>query len=640
MEKELASYYLPLKQRQKKLAQFHLSSSGWRKKFLKHSKTAALAEEELAILTSAFFCLTDFLVRRLKKGRFIIVGHDTRDTGAEMAWLYLQVANSCKLDTTYVGTMALPETLAHVASDKHCDGFVYFTASHNPPEYNGIKIGLGDGCVLKQKSMQLCIKKFCDRYLYEKHKKDVKWLVDLDLSKKAPPKPNQSLIKKMHQSYSELIQSITYFSHAVDGKKQKSSAYQKAIGQMQKELKRKKVTVVIDYNGSSRLHSAEPSILKNYGISLRAIGCEAGVFQHDIVPEGKSLNLLEKEMKKTMGNVFAGMVVDCDGDRGNLLLASNTKKIFRLSAQHTFALALLADLTTLKEFFPHRLKKNVVVVNDASSLLVDKICQLYEVSCKRCETGEANVLSLAAKQRKRGYEVRIAGEGSNGGNIIFPHTVRDPLTTLLAALRLFYLKKGDATLAEIALKKIGASFENDKQEIDCLVSKILIWFSQFRSTAVFEKKALLKFRTKWQVDMEKFNKTLLQNWMQKERAFFSEVFDKKFPNYRLSTKIVQHVGAKEIKINSRKDLSQVHEKGGATLCFLSGAKKNAEGTLKGFWWVRPSQTEPVLRLATEWCSKDNSRAEIKKAEKIKNWLQKRWRKWIKAHLKQLKNKRK
>ena len=222
-EKEvISSFYLPLEKRKKKLAQFHLSSSGWRKKFLKDKKTAALFKEELAVLTSAFFSLTDFLSKRLKKNHFILIGHDTRDTGSEMANLYLKVANSCKLTTKYIGTMALPEVLSHVASDINCDGFLYFTASHNPPNYNGIKLGLGNGCVLEQKLMQSCIEKFCDRYLSDKHEKDLQWLAALSSSKKA--KPDQALIKKMHKSYSTLMEGITNFSYTTSNTKKPSAS--------------------------------------------------------------------------------------------------------------------------------------------------------------------------------------------------------------------------------------------------------------------------------------------------------------------------------------------------------------------------------------------------------------------------------
>ena len=54
--------------------------------------------------------------------------------------------------------------------------------------------------------------------------------------------------------------------------------------------------------------------------------------------------------------------------------------------------------------------------------------------------GEANVVNLARNLREQGYQVRILGEGSNGGTITNPAAVRDPLNTIFALLKLLSIK--------------------------------------------------------------------------------------------------------------------------------------------------------------------------------------------------------
>ena len=83
-----------------------------------------------------------------------------------------------------------------------------------------------------------------------------------------------------------------------------------------------------------------------------------------------------------------------------------------------------SELEFLRKFKPEA--RPAVVVNGPTSMRIERIAEAYGAGVFRAEVGEANVVNLAAARRSGGYEVRILGEGSNGGNITHPATVRDP----------------------------------------------------------------------------------------------------------------------------------------------------------------------------------------------------------------------
>lgn len=78
-----------------------------------------------------------------------------------------------------------------------------------------------------------------------------------------------------------------------------------------------------------------------------------------------------------------------------------------------------------------------IVVNGATSLRIEEIAARFGVTVFRCEVGEINVVMAAERLRDGGWFVPFAGEGSNGGNITTPGTIRDPISTAISMLRLF-----------------------------------------------------------------------------------------------------------------------------------------------------------------------------------------------------------
>ena len=172
-----------------------------------------------------------------------------------------------------------------------------------------------------------------------------------------------------------------------------------------------------------------------------------GDIRHAILPEGENLMFCAAEMErlrkngKTLfeKNCFLGYMPDCDGDRGNIIYWSlRQNKALILEAQEVFALSVTAELAYLA--YLHESGGPIAVaVNGPTSLRIEEIAACFGAQVFRAEVGEANVVNRAAELRAQNYTVRILGEGSNGGNITHPASVRDPLNTIFAILKFFLL---------------------------------------------------------------------------------------------------------------------------------------------------------------------------------------------------------
>jgi phosphomannomutase/phosphoglucomutase len=87
--------------------------------------------------------LTYSLATYYKNGP-IIVGFDGRNSSPLLSNIVTAVLNSGGLDVIMAGQLPTP-CLQFAVKSKKCQGGIMITASHNPPEYNGIKPSANDG---------------------------------------------------------------------------------------------------------------------------------------------------------------------------------------------------------------------------------------------------------------------------------------------------------------------------------------------------------------------------------------------------------------------------------------------------------------------------------------------------------------
>ncbi|MGZ3460863.1 MAG: phosphomannomutase, partial [Archangium sp.] len=81
-------------------------------------------------------------VVRRKGGRSIVVGRDCRESSTRFRDALCRGLTSTGLNVLDVGVVPTPLTY-FAANTLPVDGLAMITGSHNPPEYNGFKIGAG-----------------------------------------------------------------------------------------------------------------------------------------------------------------------------------------------------------------------------------------------------------------------------------------------------------------------------------------------------------------------------------------------------------------------------------------------------------------------------------------------------------------
>ncbi|MCY0878567.1 MAG: phosphoglucosamine mutase [Firmicutes bacterium] len=74
----------------------------------------------------------------------VLVGRDTRVSGPMLEAALVAGLTECGVDTVLVGVLPTP-ALAHLARAMEADAAIMISASHNPPQYNGIKVIDGSG---------------------------------------------------------------------------------------------------------------------------------------------------------------------------------------------------------------------------------------------------------------------------------------------------------------------------------------------------------------------------------------------------------------------------------------------------------------------------------------------------------------
>jgi phosphoglucomutase len=206
---------------------------------------------------------------------------------------------------------------------------------------------------------------------------------------------------------------------------------------------------------------------------------------------------------------------------------------------------------------------------------IDEICKVLGAQVFRAEVGEANVVNLAREKRNEGWNVRILGEGSNGGTITHPASVRDPLNTVFAIIKLLMMREDG--LYEIWCKKAGIEYNPDFTLTDVLES-----LPVYTTTGVSEPRAILKVKNTDHAALKaSFQKVFEADWEVKKADL-----KKQYGIYSYEAVITN--GTKETR--DVKDYS-LSGKGGLKIIF-----KDETDTPVAFIWMRGSGTEPVFRI--------------------------------------------
>ncbi len=117
--------------------QIKFGTSGWR---------AVMAEEfTFANVQRALHGISRYVVSQKPTGAKVIVGRDPRFLGETFCGMAADVLASYGITPLVIVEPAPTPTIAYAVIQSKADGAINFTASHNPPEYNGIKFSTPDG---------------------------------------------------------------------------------------------------------------------------------------------------------------------------------------------------------------------------------------------------------------------------------------------------------------------------------------------------------------------------------------------------------------------------------------------------------------------------------------------------------------
>jgi phosphoglucomutase len=558
----------------------------------------------------------------------VLLGTDTRPTGPALAQAVIAALLGSGCRVCYAGVLAAPEIMAWARSHGGAAGFIYISASHNPIGHNGIKFGLTDGGVLPGAEAASLIRAFkaltCPGDSPEPRPARLRRLMESPAAARAGeihagiPQAKAAA----YRAYAGFTAQVVYGPHEA-----------KLRPAIIRGLEAHPLYLVYDFNGSARTRTIDREFLASLGIRLEGINEGPGDIAHRIVPEGESLEpcrrLLEEWHRKDP-RFTLGCLPDCDGDRGNLVIWDGDGARI-LGAQEVFALCCVAELSHLvwtgeweggtagesprerepkkndpreggfKEDGPGEAARRplpggpraALVVNDPTSLRVDRIARAFGVELFRAEVGEANVVGLARRLREQGCLVRILGEGSGGGNITHPSAVRDPLDTLLSLIKLLAVREGPGGpgtgegFFSIWLSRLGRPCPRDFG-----LSAIIDSLPPFVTTGVYEEAALLNVKTTDHGKLKnRYQAIFLRDW----EARKNELRDR----YGIAAwEAAAYNGMEE-----RRPLERFGDagRGGLKLQFLNGA-----GLPIAALWMRGSATEPVFRVMADAEGQDRS----------------------------------
>ncbi len=324
-------------------------------------------------LTPALACAFAEAFGTYVGGGRVVVGRDTRSSGP-----MLQHAVHCGLlatgcDVVDVGVLPTP-TIQIYVEQTHARGGIALTASHNPPEYNALKLFNAQGLFFNNYERGELI----DLY----HQSEFRRAANEEIGRIAE---DYRLAPEMH---------IARVLRHVD------------VG----KIRERRFRVAVDgVNGASSLMT--PRFLGEYlNCEVEAISCDpTKPFPRAAEPRPDTLGDLAALVRRT--GVEVGFAHDPDGDR--LAVCDEQGRV--LDNDDVLALVVDAALERLP---------GDVVVNLTTSSAIDDIAARYGRRVWRTPVGEANVV-----ETMQAAKAVIGGEGSNGG-IIFPpvHLCRDSYT--------------------------------------------------------------------------------------------------------------------------------------------------------------------------------------------------------------------
>lgn len=332
----------------------------------------ALTAIDIVKFTAAFGQLMAESRTDTSRNTRIVVGRDGRMSGAMVQALVNQTLVSMGIDVIDLGLSTTP-TVEIATIEEEADGGIIITASHNPREWNALKLLNSDG-------------EFIDaevgaQVLERAEKEDIRFAAVDKLGK--------------------LTQNDSYLEKHID----KVLAYPLV---QREAIQKRELKVVVDViNSTGAL--VVPQLLEALGVSEVVVlnGEVNGQFAHNPEPLPEHLAELSREVVKQKADL--GIAVDPDVDR--LCFVCEDGSMFG----EEYTLVAVADYVLSQ-------KKGNTVSNMSSTKALKEITEKREGQYQPSAVGEVNVV-------KKMKEVNAVIGGEGNGGIIVPdfHYGRDAL---------------------------------------------------------------------------------------------------------------------------------------------------------------------------------------------------------------------
>lgn len=384
------------------------------------------------------------------KSNKIVIGRDARISGPMMEQLVVGTLMGIGFNVVNIGLATTPTTELAVTMEGACGGII-LTASHNPKQWNALKLLNENGEFLNAEEGEEVLRiAEAEDFVY----------ADVD-----------HLGKVANKDYTDSHIKAVLDLQLVDAAAIKAANFKVAID-------------CVNSVGGIVI----PKLLKALGVNdIVELNCDpTGHFAHNPEPLPENLTEIANAMK--LGNADVGIVVDPDVDR--LALVDEKGNMFG----EEYTLVAVADYV-LKH------TPGNTVSNLSSSRALRDVTQRYGMQYNAAAVGEVNVTT-----KMKATDAVIGGEG-NGG-VIYPasHYGRDALVGI--ALFLTHLANEKLTVSElratypeyyIAKQKIELTPEID---VDAILAAVKKQFAAYDVTDIDGVK--IDFPDKW-VHLRKSN---------------------------------------------------------------------------------------------------------------------------------------
>jgi phosphoglucomutase len=335
------------------VTQIKFGTSGWR---------AVLAEEfTFANVQRAVGGIARYVASQKPQGARVIVGRDPRFLGETFCAMAAEILAAQGITPLVVAEPAPTPAFAHAVIHNKADGVINFTASHNPPEYNGIKFSTPDGCPA----------------LPEVTKKIEAEIVAGD---KAPSTSASA-------------------ASAAKGTLDPKPAYLKRLGEIVDLGVIRKAGLRVAFDpmwGSARGYSDE--LLRGAGLEVSTVHDYRDVLfgGHAPEPDDHLLEDLRKKMRETGAQI--GIATDGDADRFGIVDADGK------FLQPNYVIALLFDYLVESRGWKNGVAKSVATTN-----LINALAQAHGVELHETPVGFKYIGELILQDK-----IAIGGEESAG----------------------------------------------------------------------------------------------------------------------------------------------------------------------------------------------------------------------------------